>query len=81
MENVCCSGLQDGSNRAVVGCDVIMKLTASGRAVLFGPGLSRRRIHRPIVRLKEHPEIRSFEILTAVSAAVTIFRNMKPCNR
>jgi len=74
---------EDGSNRTVVavaGCDVIMKLTASGPALLFCPGLARRRIQRSIVGLKEHPDIRSFEILTAVSAAVTIFRNMKPCN-
>lgn len=49
-------------------------------SVLFCPGLPRRRIQRPIVRLKKHPEIRSFEILTAVSAAVSAFRNMEPWN-
>ena len=37
-------------------------------------------VQRPIGRLKEQPEIRSFEILTAVSAAVMTFRNMKLCD-
>lgn len=65
---------------AVAGFDVIMKLPASGLAVLFGPVLSFRRIQRPTVRLKEQLEMRSFEILTAFNAAVTAFWDMKTCN-
>jgi hypothetical protein len=61
MELVCCSGLQDGSNRTVV--MVVTSLwSLLPLVVLLCFGLvSHADGYRGIVRLKEHPEIPSFE--------------------
>jgi hypothetical protein len=85
MEIVCCSGLQASLKKiAVIGLWlpwlVVTSLWSLLPLVVYGPDPPCRRIQRPIFRLKEHPVIQTFEILTVVTAAVTVFRNMTPCN-